>query len=76
MRCQGQTARIELPAEQLERALGYWAQSKPRHTLVEAFLALGFTAVGLDLEGLVSGKLNRDLAAKQNVPLQAPPSEA
>ena len=28
-----------------------------------AFLALGFTAVGLDLEGLVSGKLNRELAA-------------
>ena len=63
VRCQGQTARIELPAEQLERALGRWAQSEPRQALVAAFLALGFTAVGLDLEGLVSGKLNRELAA-------------
>ena len=63
VRCQGQTARIELPAEQLEEALGRWAQSEPRQALVAAFLALGFTAVGLDLEGLVSGKLNRELAA-------------
>ena len=63
VRCQGQTARIELPAEQLEQALGRWAQSEPRQALVAAFLALGFTAVGLDLEGLVSGKLNRELAA-------------
>jgi uncharacterized protein len=28
---------------------------------VTAFLDLGFTAVSLDLEGLVSGKLNRAL---------------
>jgi len=28
---------------------------------VAAFLELGFTAVSLDLEGLVSGKLNRAL---------------
>jgi uncharacterized protein len=27
--------------------------------LVEAFRKLGFTSVNLDLEGLVSGKLNR-----------------
>jgi uncharacterized protein len=30
-----------------------------RQELVQAFLNLGFTAVSLDLEGLVSGKLNR-----------------
>jgi hypothetical protein len=29
--------------------------------LVGAFTGYGFTAVALDLEGLVSGKLNRDL---------------
>jgi uncharacterized protein len=32
-----------------------------RDELVRAFLDLGFTAVSLDLEGLVSGKLNRAL---------------
>ncbi|NDG74378.1 MAG: ATP-dependent sacrificial sulfur transferase LarE [Synechococcaceae bacterium WB8_1B_136] len=32
-----------------------------RLELVEAFRGLGFSAVSLDLEGLVSGKLNRDL---------------
>ena len=64
VRSQGQTARIELPASQLEQALGLWAQPEPREALVAAFLDLGFSAVGLDLEGLVSGKLNRDLGAK------------
>ncbi|MFM2123121.1 MAG: hypothetical protein RLZZ589_1558, partial [Cyanobacteriota bacterium] len=29
--------------------------------VIEAFLAQGFSAVGVDLEGLVSGKLNRSL---------------
>ena len=62
VRSQGQTARIELPAEQLDRALTQWAKPEPRRALVEAFLGLGFSAVGLDLEGLVSGKLNRELA--------------
>jgi pyridinium-3,5-biscarboxylic acid mononucleotide sulfurtransferase len=64
VRSQGQTARIELPASQLEQALGLWAQPEPREALVAAFLDMGFSAVGLDLEGLVSGKLNRDLGAK------------
>jgi uncharacterized protein len=32
-----------------------------RQELVQSFIALGFTAVSLDLEGLVSGKLNRAL---------------
>jgi uncharacterized protein len=64
VRSQGQTARIELPASQLEQALGYLAKPEPREALVAAFLDMGFSAVGLDLEGLVSGKLNRDLGAK------------
>ncbi|MEB3208899.1 MAG: ATP-dependent sacrificial sulfur transferase LarE [Synechococcus sp.] len=62
VRSQGQTARIELPADQLQRALVRWAHPEARQALVAAFLELGFSAVGLDLEGLVSGKLNRELA--------------
>lgn len=58
VRCQGDTARIELPPEQLEVIL----KLKKRQELVEQFLALGFTAVSVDLEGLVSGKLNRSLS--------------
>jgi uncharacterized protein len=63
VRCQGETARIELPAAQLDGALRLWSQAPERQALTQAFLELGFTAVGLDLEGLVSGKLNRGLAA-------------
>ena len=62
VRSQGETARVELPAAQLSEALRLWADPTRREALVEAFLALGFTAVALDLEGLVSGKLNRDLS--------------
>jgi uncharacterized protein len=32
---------------------------------VQAFQGLGFAAVSLDLEGLVSGKLNRELAPQR-----------
>jgi uncharacterized protein len=62
VRSQGETARIELPAEQLPEALKLLAAGSFRQDLVAAFAALGFSAVGLDLEGLVSGKLNRALA--------------
>lgn len=58
VRCQGATARIEVPSHQIETLL----LRLPRVALVERFLALGFTSVSLDLEGLVSGKLNRELA--------------
>jgi uncharacterized protein len=57
VRSQGEAARIELPPDQLPELL----QAELRPALVAAFLELGFTAVSLDLEGLVSGKLNRDL---------------
>jgi uncharacterized protein len=73
VRSQGQTARIELPADQLDRALRLWAEPTPRGELVAAFLGLGFTAVGVDLEGLVSGKLNRELAAEQAPRFRASP---
>ena len=61
VRSQGQTARIELPADRLSAALAQWGDGQRRQELVAAFRKLGFTAVALDLEGLVSGKLNRDI---------------
>ena len=61
VRSQGQTARIELPAAQLAEVFVQWREPNERQDLVAAFLDLGFSAVALDLEGLVSGKLNRDL---------------
>ena len=57
VRCQGETARIEVPAARLAELM----EEGLRQELVQAFLQLGFTAVSLDLEGLVSGKLNRSL---------------
>ena len=57
VRSQGETARIEVPAARLAELM----QEDLRQELVQAFLQLGFTAVSLDLEGLVSGKLNRSL---------------
>ncbi len=59
VRSQGHTARIELPAARLKEALSRWQEDHLREALVQGLLALGFTAVALDLEGLVSGKLNR-----------------
>ena len=58
VRSQGESARIELPPDQLTALV----EPALREALVATFLGLGFTAVSLDLEGLVSGKLNRDLA--------------
>lgn len=61
VRSQGTTARIELAAAELPQLLSVLQQEGLRQELVQAFLELGFTAVSLDLEGLVSGKLNRSL---------------
>jgi uncharacterized protein len=61
VRSQGETARIEIPAAGLSAALERLARGELRPELVAAFTGLGFRAVALDLEGLVSGKLNRDL---------------
>lgn len=63
VRSQGDSARIELPASQLPEVLQRLADGPLRPALLQAFRDLGFTAVGLDLEGLVSGKLNRVLSA-------------
>jgi uncharacterized protein len=61
VRSQGSTARIELPAAGLAEAFRRWGDEGLRRNVVAELLALGFTAVALDLEGLVSGKLNREL---------------
>lgn len=61
VRSHGDSARIELPAAQLPAVLERLAAGPFRQELLEALRQLGFTAVGLDLEGLVSGKLNREL---------------
>jgi uncharacterized protein len=63
VRSQGETARIELPAGSLSEVLARLAQGPLRQELVAALGDLGFTAVALDLEGLVSGKLNRERSA-------------
>ena len=55
VRSHGLAARIEVPSDQIRAVLAL-TESEP---LVEAFRSLGFTSVNLDLEGLVSGKLNR-----------------
>ena len=52
-----QIARIELPVDQLEKAL----DPPVRARIVEGFRAIGFAYATLDLEGFVSGKLNRAL---------------
>lgn len=57
VRSQGETARIEVPPSALQRLV----EEPTRTAVVEALLSLGFSAVSLDLEGLVSGKLNRAL---------------
>ena len=61
VRSQGEAARIELPSAQLNALLADLSCDSSRSSLVDAFRDLGFSAVSLDLEGLVSGKLNREL---------------
>jgi pyridinium-3,5-biscarboxylic acid mononucleotide sulfurtransferase len=59
VRSEGDTARIELPAEQIQE----FVATHDLPTLVEAFQSFGFLFVTLDLEGFGSGKLNRQLTA-------------
>jgi pyridinium-3,5-biscarboxylic acid mononucleotide sulfurtransferase len=61
VRSQGEAARIELAPVELQQLLMALQGDGTRTELVHAFRELGFSAVSLDLEGLVSGKLNRDL---------------
>ena len=55
VRCQGTSARIEIPKEEIERFI----TSYKREELVNYFFEIGFKCISLDLEGLISGKLNR-----------------
>lgn len=57
VRSDGETARIELPPEQIKD----FVQQVDLPTLVTAFQDYGFTYVTLDLEGYRSGKLNQSL---------------
>ena len=57
VRSQGLSARIELPANEIDNFLKIIERDK----LIKYFLSLGFNSVSIDLEGLISGKLTRDI---------------
>ena len=57
VRVHGLAARIELPTNQIEEFM----LNVGRENIVNYFLSIGFTSVSIDLEGLVSGKLNRNI---------------
>ena len=57
VRSQGLSARIELPANEIDIFL----KSIERNKLIKYFLFLGFHSISIDLEGLISGKLTRDI---------------
>lgn len=57
VRSEQQTARIELPPDQIQA----FVQTVALPELIKTFQDLGFTYVTLDLEGYQSGKLNRVL---------------
>ena len=55
VRCQGTSARIEIPYDQIQKFITTYR----REELLNFFFEIGFKSVSLDLEGLISGKLNR-----------------
>ena len=55
VRCQGTSARIEIPKDEIQTFINLYN----RDDLIKFFFKLGFKSASLDLEGLVSGKLNR-----------------
>ncbi len=55
VRCHGSTARIEIPQNELQIFFNEFDFNE----LVYYFSKLGFSSTTLDLEGLISGKLNR-----------------
>ena len=55
VRVHGLSAKIELPNDQIDFFIKNFSFEK----VVEEFISIGFNCVSLDLEGLVSGKLNR-----------------
>ncbi len=57
VRSQGLSAKIELPTNEIDKFLKIIERKK----LVQYFLSLGFHSISIDLEGLISGKLTRDI---------------
>ena len=55
VRCQGTSARIEIPKDEIKTFINLYN----RDELIKFFFKIGFKSASLDLEGLVSGKLNR-----------------
>lgn len=64
VRSQGDTARIELPAADIQT----FTHQTELPQLVSAFKTYGFIYVTLDLEGFVSGKLNQELPLVSSMP--------
>jgi len=62
VRSDGDTARIELPSEQIKE----FVLTTDLSTLVSAFQEFGFVYVTLDLEGFRSGKLNQVLITQSH----------
>ena len=58
VRCQGSTARIEIPKDELK----IFFKKYDFDELVRYFSKIGFNCTSLDLEGLISGKLNRKIS--------------
>ncbi len=56
VRIQGCVARIEVPKNRINDLL----DSSQREETLEYLLSLGFSTVSIDIEGLISGKLNRE----------------
>ncbi|KGG34826.1 ATP-utilizing enzyme of the PP-loop [Prochlorococcus sp. SS52] len=56
VRVQGLVARIEVPTNRISDLLSH----SNRTELIDYFLSIGFSAISVDLEGLISGKLNRE----------------
>ena len=61
VRVQGSVARIEVPTNRIKDLI---LNSKRKEAL-EYFLSLGFSTVSIDIEGLISGKLNREHKLKK-----------
>ena len=57
VRSQGLSAKIELPSNEIDNFL----KVIERDEIVQYFLSIGFNSISLDLEGLISGKLIRDI---------------
>ncbi len=55
VRCHGSTARIEIPQDELK----IFCKEYDFDEIIKYFSNLGFKCTSLDLEGLISGKLNR-----------------